>query len=57
VNKKELIAFKGDVEKVLAERRSVGDFDVHAKYMVFLLANMSHLIDHAISQYPKPVKK
>lgn len=57
MNKKELIAFKGEVEKVLAERRSLGDFDANSKYMVFLLGNMRSLIDHAISQIPKPDRK
>ncbi len=57
MNKKELVAFKAEVSKALAERKAVGDFDANAKYMRFLLANMEHLIDHAISQYPKPVKK
>lgn len=57
MNKRELTAFKGEVEKVLAERKALGDFDANSKYMVFLLGNMRSLIDHAISQYSKPEKK
>lgn len=57
MKKKELQEFKAEVEKVLAERKALGDFDANSKYMVFLLGNMSHLIDHAISQYPKPNKR
>jgi hypothetical protein len=57
MNKKELIAFKAEVEKVISERKSLGDFDANSKYMIFLLGNMRSLIDHAISQYPKQGKK
>lgn len=57
MTKKQLIEFKAEVEKVLAERKSLGDFDANSKYMVFLLGNMRSLIDHAISQYPKGQKK
>ena len=57
MNKKELVAFKAEVEKVLAERKALGDFDANSKYMVFLLGNMRALIDHALSQYPKPERK
>lgn len=57
MNKKQLIAFRGEVEEVLAERKALGDFDANSKYMVFLLGNMKALIDHAISQQPKPEKK
>lgn len=57
MNKKQLMSFRTDVEEVLAERKALGDFDANSKYMVFLLGNMRNLIDHAISQYPKPDKK
>ena len=56
MNKKQLLAFKADVEKVLADRQAAGDYDVNAKYMRFLLGNMAQLIDHAITQYPKGQK-
>jgi hypothetical protein len=57
MNKKQLVEFRGEVEKVIAERKALGDFDANSKYIMFLLANMRSLIDHAISQYPKPVRK
>lgn len=57
MNKKQLTEFKSEVEKVIAERRALGDFDANSKYMMFLLGNMRSLIDHAIATYPKPVKK
>jgi len=57
MNKKQLIEFKAEVEKVIAERKVLGDFDANSKYMIFLLGNMKSLIDHAISQYPKGQKK
>lgn len=57
MNKKQLFEFKAEVEKVIAERKALGDFDANSKYMIFLLGNMKALIDHAISQYPKPVRK
>ena len=57
MKKSELIAFKAEVEQVLAERKALGDFDANSKYMVFLLGNMRSLIDHAISQYPKTEKR
>ncbi len=52
MNRKQLIAFRGEVEKVIAERKALGDFDANSKYMIFLLANMRSLIDHAINTYP-----
>ena len=57
MNKKQLIEFRAEVEKVLSERKALGDFDANSRYMVFLLGNMRSLIDHAISQMPKPEKK
>lgn len=52
MNKKQLLEFRGEVEKVIEERKALGDFDANSKYMVFLLGNMRSLIDHAISTYP-----
>lgn len=57
MNKKQLIEFRSEVEKVIAERKALGDFDANSKYMQFLLGNMRSMIDHAISQHPKPIKK
>jgi hypothetical protein len=57
MNKKQLIEFRGEVDKVIEERKALGDFDANSKYMVFLLGNMRALIDHAISQQPKPEKR
>lgn len=57
MNKKQLMAFRSDVEEVLAERQALGNFDANSKYMVFLLGNMRNLIDHAISQCPKSEKR
>ncbi len=53
MNKKQLVEFRGEVEKVIAERRGLGDFDANSKYMIFLLGNMRSLINHAIDTYPK----
>jgi hypothetical protein len=57
MNKKELQEFRLEVEKVILERKALGEFDANSRYMMFLLGNMRALIDHAISQYPKPMKK
>jgi hypothetical protein len=57
MNKKQLVEFRQEVEKVLADRRALGDFDANSKHMIFLLGNMRALIDHAISQFPKPERK
>ena len=56
MNKKQLIEFRNEVEKVIAERKALGDFDANSKYMQFLLGNMKALIQHAIDKYPKPQK-
>ena len=57
MNKKQLVEFRGEVEKVIAQREALGEFDANSKYMMFLLKNMKTLIDHAISTYPKGQKK
>ncbi len=57
MNKKQLIEFRKEVEEVLAERVALGDFDANSRYMVFLLGNMRALINHALTQLPKPEKK
>lgn len=57
MNKKQLLEFKAEVEMVLDQRKALGEFDANSKHMIFLLGNMRALIDHAISQYPKPEKK
>lgn len=56
MNRKQLLEFRGEVDKVIEERKALGDFDANSKYMVFLLSNMRDLIDHAISTYPKAKK-
>lgn len=56
MNKKQLLEFRGEVEKVIEERKALGDFDANSKYMVFLLGNMRALIDHALTQIPKKEK-
>lgn len=53
MNKKQLNEFKAEVEKVIAQRDALGDFDANSKYMVFLLKNMRSLIQHSIDTYPK----
>lgn len=53
LNKKQLLDFRGEVEKVIAERKALGEFDANSKYMIFLLGNMRSLINHAIDTYPK----
>jgi hypothetical protein len=57
MNKKELLELRDDVDEALNERYALGEFDANAKHMILLLSNMRGLIDHAISQQPKPVKK
>ena len=57
MNKKQLNEFKSEVEKVIAQREALGDFDANSKYMVFLLKNMRSLIQHSIDTYPKGQKK
>lgn len=56
MNKKQLLEFRAEVEKAIAERNALGDFDANSKYMRFLLGNMRHLINHAIDTYPKGQK-
>jgi hypothetical protein len=52
MNKKQLQAFKGEVEQVISQREALGDFDANSRYMVFLLKNMRSLVEHAIQTYP-----
>lgn len=53
MNKKQLVEFRDEVDKVYRERKALGEFDANSKYMVFLLGNFKHLINHAIATYPK----
>lgn len=53
MNKKQLIEFRDEVDKVYRERKALGEFDANSKYMMFLLGNFKHLINHAIATYPK----
>lgn len=57
MNKKQLVALREEVLDALDDRVASGDFDANAKHMRLLLSNMTCLIDHAISQLPKPTKK
>lgn len=53
MNKKELLEFREEVDRVIAQRKALGDFDANSKYMIFLLGNMRSLINHAIDVYPR----
>lgn len=53
MNKKQLIEFKGEVEKVISQREALGESNVNDKYMMFLLKNMRNMVEHSISTYPK----
>lgn len=57
MKKSDLFLFRDDVDRVIRERKSLGEFNADAKYMMFLLQNMRTLIDHAIDKYPKGEKK
>lgn len=57
MNKKQLIAFREDVNRAIGARERLGEFDANSRDIIWLLKNMGALVDHAIATYPKPPKK
>jgi hypothetical protein len=57
MNKKQLTEFRSEVEKVIAQREALGESNANDRYMMFLLKNFRHLIQHSIDVYPKGQKK
>lgn len=53
MNKKQLNEFKAEVEKVIAQKEALGESNANDRYMIFLLKNFRHLIQHSIDTYPK----
>jgi hypothetical protein len=57
MNKRELLAFRAEIEGLIEDREALGEYNADSKHMLLLLMGMRELVDHAISQLPKPVKK
>ena len=57
MQKRELLAFRAEVQGILEDREALGEYNADSKHITLLFRSMRELIDHAISQYPKPKKK